>query len=274
MRYKVLLLSGLLLPPITGLGAQNEVSIGVSDLIHYRSENLTVKYKRYFDDVLANNQPYLISPYLNKTGYVSLKYAEQSIFDDYHFGGEWFFDKDWSVNAQVKYLDYDNISLDTFVMSNIGIGYFALPNWQVGAGLFNAYSKNYRVDYDPESGSITRLGTTYSNSTTDPKIFTRYTNIVDGSGWDLGAEVLFASELSTILTAQYFFNPAVSAEVKYFSSAGAAVQEDYILTGDDAVKINVHYWINPNFTVQIGGGLYVSGEGGLTNLSLSTSYRF
>ena len=98
MRLKALLFSSPLLLSFSSVAAQNEVTFGIGDLQDYTSPFFGLQYKRYFSDVPTDNQPHLISPYLNKINSAYGRYFTTDIYDFYQAGGEWFIDDKWVVN--------------------------------------------------------------------------------------------------------------------------------------------------------------------------------
>ena len=63
------------------VAAQNEISVGLADIKNYGDDFIGIEYKRYLSDVPVSGQPFLISPYLNKTNSVFVRYFGDSAVD-------------------------------------------------------------------------------------------------------------------------------------------------------------------------------------------------
>ena len=269
MRLKALLFSSPLLLSFSSVAAQNEVTFGIGDLQDYTSPFFGLQYKRYFSDVPTENQPHLISPYLNKINSAYGRYFTTDIYDFYQAGGEWFIDDKWVVNADLRFVDYDRTTITAYQSADIDVGYFISPKWQVGIGNFYHFRETRRVYYNSDDSVSTR---TYSRYRNNLKLFTRYTNITGGSGWDIGAEVIFSGELRTTVDARYFFNHDVSLNLTYLMKED---ESDYRYEEGDVAELTLDYWFTRNFSLQVGAGARIGGDDdGLATVTLTTSYRF
>lgn len=269
MQLKPLLLSSALLLSFPAVAAQNEVTFGIGDLQDYTSPFIGLEYKRYFSDVPAENQPHLISPYLNKINSAYGRYFTTDVYDFYQAGGEWFIDDQWVVNTHFRYVDYSRTATTTYATADIDVGYFLASNWQVGAGSYYQYQESRPFYYNGETYTNDR---TISRNRNSIKAFTRYTNVTNGSGWDMSAEVIFTSSLRATLDARYFFNPDVSLNLTYLIEEN---DEDYLYDEGDIAEITLDYWFSRHFSLQVGAGARIGGdEDGLATVTLTTSYRF
>ena len=269
MRLKTLLFSSPLLLSFSSVAAQNEVTFGIGDLQDYTSPFFGLQYKRYFSDVPTDNQPHLISPYLNKINSAYGRYFTTDIYDFYQAGGEWFIDDKWVVNADLRYVDYDRTSTTTYATADIDVGYFITPQWQVGIGNYYQYRESRPVYYYGDDYVSAR---TYSNNQNNLKAFARYTNITNGSGWDIGTEVIFSGALNTTLDVRYFFNPGISLNFTYLMDED---DSNYLYDDGDIAELTLDYWFTRNFSLQVGAGARVGGDDdGLATVTLTTSYRF
>ncbi len=269
MRLKTLLFSSPLLLSLSSVAAQNEVTFGIGDLQDYTSPFIGLQYKRYFSDVPTENQPHLISPYLNKINSAYGRYFTTDIYDFYQAGGEWFIDDKWVVNADLRYVDYDRTITTTYATADIDVGYFISPEWQVGVGNYYQYREYNDIYFN---GEVYLYDGTYSINRNNLKAFTRYTNITDGSGWDIGAEVIFSGSLRTTVDARYFFNQDVSLNLTYLMKED---ESDYRYEEGDVAELTLDYWFTRNFSLQVGAGARIGGDDdGLATVTLTTSYRF
>lgn len=246
----------------SSFAAQNEITIGFADLNDYGDEFIGIEYKRYLADVQADNDPFLISPYLNKTDSIFARYFGVDGFDRYELGGEFFIDDKWVVNGQLRYGDYssDYSFRDNYVSVNVDTGYFVTPHWQVGGGLI----------YEYQDGRV--YGDHLSDNQTTASVFGRYTNIAQGKGWDVAMKALVNDTTRIEVDARYFFNRRFSTSLAYLTEIST---DEYAFTESDVAELTVDYWFTPGWSLQAGAGVYTGGdESGLAAITLSTSLRF
>ncbi|MDG6100057.1 hypothetical protein EXU34_21595 [Alteromonas sp. ZYF713] len=241
------------------VAAQNEISVGLADIKNYGDDFIGIEYKRYLSDVPVSGQPFLISPYLNKTNSVFVRYFGDSAVDRYELGGEWFVDDKWVINSKLRYGDFDrSVSFrERYLYADIDAGYFVTPEWQVGGG----------VIYEYADGRV--YGTHRSANETTARVFGRYTNITAGSGWDINMEMMLNDLARVELDARYFFNQRFSAGLSYLAEID---NDSNAYPRDDIAELTVDYWFTPGWSIQAGAGAYTSG--GMASITLATSVRF
>ncbi len=254
-----------------GAAAQNEIRAGYS---HFRplDENVTeIGYTRYLDKLDNGQGALLINPYLQRVSGVSVNYATYRSIDNYGISGTGYMDEHWSLSGSISGSDYSRTyytfdgDVDISERSiKLSAGYNINPKLQVGAG----------VDYDWFESSLNDDGIkrTFDDDDYSPSIYTRYTDLHNGQGWDLHLAGRFHGAASVTASARYFFNKGLSAEVALKDSSGFR-----------RLIVGVDYWFTPALSLRVGASTEVGnenegyspfGDTDVNSLTAKARYRF
>ncbi|MDC8829663.1 putative porin [Alteromonas gilva] len=245
--------------------AQNEISVGISDLDDYGNQFVGVEYRRYLSDIQPGAAPYSLSPYLNKLSSVYGRYFSVDNFDLYELGSEWFVDDKWVVRGNIRYADYPQrdylyTARNNYLSARVDSGYFITPNWQVGAGLtYETLDISYREQSRTLNESIVSL-------------FGRYTNINDGTGWDVLMTAYYNDSARVEVDADYYFSPRFSLGLAYNTEVFV---DDAPYSEGDMVEVKMDYWLTKGWSLEAGIGVHPgASEFGLATVTLATRLRF
>ena len=253
----------------TTLAAQNEIVTGLTHNDGLNSGFLGAQYIRYLENIDANtDDPLLLAPYLQRTNSVRAIYSRNDPFNSFTIGSDYYLGDEWLLSGDVTYArnrsDYekdDNVGVD------LRAGYFVSDQWQVGMrGLYEYRSgefDSYRLVNDEWVPYVRE----HSDDRSTVGLYTRYTTIKNGSGWDLYAAYLFNRDNATELSADYYFNPR-------FSMGMGLLHMDRNGYSRDVVSLNTNYWFTSSFSMSLSAGQDVSDGSGLDSLTLLGSWRF
>ncbi|MEW9797209.1 hypothetical protein [Alteromonas sp. CYL-A6] len=240
---------------------RHEVNVGFSDLKDQNDNFIGVQYRHYLQELDADNSAWLIAPYLQRVSSVSGQYFTVNNTHLYNLGATWYADSQWMVSADVTYVDYDeNLGDRDDKALDVKVGYNVNRQWQFGAGAF--YQRD-EVSYTTFDGQVD-----YSDNEVSPGIFARYTQLDNGQGWDVGAEVTVGDRESLELSSRYFFSPRVSAGATYTHVNGSRG------TDQDVLELDVDYWFANGFSLRAGLGVELGDNDGLGSATLLATYRF
>ncbi len=248
---------------------QNEVSFSTLDIANMDDAGFLVNYRHYFDAIDDSKGARLINPYLQRISSVSAGYHNSDNVDAYLAGGTWYIDDKWMLSGNYSYADHVNrydLNDAPFVNeystndARVVVGYNIDANWLVTGGIsrheYNhddfslTFNDGVVVDYDG-----------YSDVAYARTVGVRYTNIINGQGWDLGANYLDGPNSDAFgVSARYFFNPALSVSASY--------------DDDDNASVGVDYWFNENFHVSTEILANFDGDSDYHAGSVLASYRF
>lgn len=165
------------------------------------------------------------------------------------------------LSGNYSYANYDTIFGNDYSTNNarVSVGYNIDEQWQVTGGI--SRQEYDRGPYDYTIGDEVIVIDGASDARYARSVGVRYTNIVNGQGWDLGANYIDGPQDDAFgVSARYFYNPALSVSASY--------------DDDDNASVGVDYWFNENFHVSTeilanfsSGSDYHAG-------SVVASYRF
>lgn len=253
------------------LASQNEVNGSVE---HWRvpSEQLwTTGYTRYFSELDDSSGTLKINPYLQRVTDISVAYSTHEFADTLALSGHWYINADWMLEARYADTDFEHVysSSETadrgadyvFATSKtkhalVQAGYNLTRQWQIGGGL--TYRESTTTYNDPEF-DITLPN---KNAAT---VFTRYTNVSQGRGWDMQLAVIFNEERQVDANARYFFSRGFSVEANYSD-------DDY---NPGRLGLATDYWLSDQLSVSAGVGFVLeNGAETPSEVTLGASYRF
>lgn len=233
-----------------------ELRVGIADLNDTEDNFFGVGYQYYFKDVELDHNAWEISPYLQRVDSINLDYIKIDEVSRLQVSGEVFFQNNWVVRPR-----FSRIADDDESNTRIGtdIGQFIQDNWEVGAGL-DYFKSDTRFDYDENDDFLF-------------SVYTRYTTLERNSntfkpGWDLELQgTIIGEDTSVVASAAYYFSPK-------FSLYGGVTQVDRERRdATTAVNLGTNYWFNRSFSINLGLGVDVGGDG-LRSIDLLASYRF
>ncbi|MDO6567581.1 hypothetical protein Q4561_10985 [Alteromonas sp. 1_MG-2023] len=247
---------------------QHEIGVGISDIRDTDDNFIGVSYRYYFDAVNIGEQPWAISPYLQRTSSLSVDYFGIDDIDSINVKGEWFYSDTWVVRGRYgRITDDRDYYDDTLQRFGADISTFANENWEYGAG-FDFYDVEERF-YDI-NGS---LDSKRSDSDFSFNVFARYTSFGTSMqrftpGWDIQLKgTTFDDEFSVELDADYYFKPNWSVGVM-------VIHEDSDFNdSENIVELGTNYWFNPHASIRFGLG-YDTDESTLGSATLLGTFRF
>lgn len=249
---------------------QHEVSVGFSDVRDADDHFIGVSYRYYFQTVNINEQPWAISPYLQRADSVTVDYFGIDSIDSINVRGAWFYSNDLVVRARYGRVTDDGRNRDeTIQRFGADVSTFANDNWEYGAG----------VDfYDSETSYYSAMNHAaivdrYSDSEFSFNVFARYTSFGTSTpsfspGWDVKAKATkFDDEYSLELDADYFIK-------RNWSVGMMAIHESNDRFGsENVIELGTDYWFNPYSSIKFGLGLDTD-ESRLGSVTLLGTFRF
>ena len=132
MRYCACLLAISTLPVFAqSTDIQHEAAIGFSDVRDGDDVFIGAAYRYYFESVSIDEQPWSISPYLQRTSNVSVDYFGVDNVDNFNVKGEWFYSDALVIRGRYGRLTNDGLYFeDTFNRFGIELSTFANDNWR------------------------------------------------------------------------------------------------------------------------------------------------
>lgn len=247
----------------------HEVSIGFSDVRDADDNFIGAAYRYYFDTVNIGEQPYAISPYLQRSNNVSVDYFGIDDVDQINVNGEWFSDDDLVVRGRYGRTTEDKRFYDaTLQRFGVDVSTFVSAHWEVGAGV-DFYDLDETVKVFDGSSDQQR----FSDSEFSANVFARYTSFgLNPSrftpGWDIKFKgTHFDDELTLEIDADYYFKPNWSVGVM-------AIHENNDRFGsENVIELGTNYWFNAYSSIRFGAGVDTD-EGTLGSLTLLGTFRF
>ena len=244
----------------------HEASIGFADVRDVDDNFVGVGYRYFLDSVSIDDQPWSISPYLQRTNSVSVDYFGINDLDIINVNGEWFYSDSLVLRGRYGRTTVDSLNWDeTLQRVGIDVSTFANENWEYGIG-FDYY------DYE-ETDLNTIVTTTISDNEASVSVFARYTSFGVQKrsftpGWDIQARATyFDDELSVELDADYFLRANWSLGVS------AIHESDDRFGSDNIVELGTDYWFNPYSSIKFGLGFDVD-DSTLGSATLLGTFRF
>ncbi|WP_175405122.1 putative porin [Salinimonas lutimaris] len=258
------------------VAAQNEISFGVSDQDFIDDSVLNLSYTRYLTDVSNNAEPSLIAPYLQRVNSVTGRVSTSGSLNRYELGGQWFINPEWVISGNARYHDLDDSAISSWYSGDVSLGYFINPKWQVGAGYFYQHIEGETTGYMLVDGEWVAENYSLSDSDSDGALFTRYTDVNNGQGWDLSARVIFSSETRYEADANYFFTKRFSLGLDYTHLSRDHNTREYIYFGDaNIASLKSNYWFTNRFSMSFKVSSYIgSDQTGVADINLLANYRF
>jgi len=247
---------------------QHEIGVGISDIRDTDDNFIGVSYRYYFDAVNIGEQPWAISPYLQRTNSLSVDYFGIDNIDSINVKGEWFYSDSLVVRGRYGRITDDREYYDdTLQRFGADVSTFANEHWEYGAG-FDFYDLDER-SYDV-SGSLD-----YQNSDSEFSfnVFARYTSFGTSMqrftpGWDIKLKgTSFDSDISIELDADYYFKSNWSVGVMIIHE-----ENDFDET-DSVIELGTNYWFNPHASLRFGLG-YDIDDSRLGSVTLLGTFRF
>jgi len=263
---KYFLALGILAPALTSANQSNEVGLGLADIRDVDDQFIGVYYTRYLEPVDTKTGPLSLSPYLHRADSITGRYFGIHDNDRYELGGQMFVGNEWHFTGNVRYIDSDRFADSDYKSVDLRAGYFLSADWQVGAGVLYEREEN---DYHYFDGQSWQAGTA-SRTEFLPSIFTRYTQIKNGEGWDVAAQVTLSDYDTAELSGQYFFSPRFSL----FSTYTYRNNRDEFEDDTHLLEAGADYWFTPSFSTRFGLGTRLNGGDRIESVTLLASYRF
>ena len=270
MRYCACLLAISTLPVFAqSTDIQHEAAIGFSDVRDGDDVFIGAAYRYYFETVSIDEQPWSISPYLQRTSNVSVDYFGVDNVDNFNVKGEWFYSDALVIRGRYGRLTNDGLYFeDTFNRFGIELSTFANDNWEYGAGIeYFDLTEKYLASAEPYArGERSESEFSYS-------VFARYNSFGSRAGkftpgWDTKLKgTQFDGEFSIELDSDYYFRPDWSVGVSYIH------ESNDVIGSDNVIELGTHYWFNPHASVEFGLG-YDTDESQLGSATLLGTFRF
>ena len=270
MRFSTLLLAISTLPAITqATDIQHEVSLGFADVRDADDNFVGAGYRYYFESVNIDEQPWAISPYLQRKSSVSVDYFGIDDIDSFNVRGEWFYSDDVVIRGRFGRVTNDQRSADES-LNRYGLEFstFANDNWEYGVGVeYFDLTEEFITSIDP------LVFSERSESEFSFSVFTRYTSFGQRAGkfspgWDTKFKgTQFDGELSLELDVDYYFRPDWSVGIMYLH------ENDEVSGSENLIELGTNYWFNPYSSIEFGIG-YDTDESRLGSITLLGSLRF
>ena len=248
---------------------QHEIAIGFSDVRDGDDVFIGAGYRYYLDSVSIDEQPWAISPYLQRTSNVSIDYFGVDKVDNINIKGEWFYSDTLVIRGRYGRLTQDGFYFeDTLNRYGIELSTFANDNWEYGAGIeYFDLTEKYLASVDPYArGESSESEFSYS-------VFARYTSFGSCAGeftpgWDTKLKgTQFDGQFSIELDSDYYFRPDWSVGVSYIH------ESNEFLGSDNVIELGTNYWFNPHASIKFGLG-YDTDESQLGSATLLGTFRF
>jgi len=244
---------------------QHEISVGVADVRDTDDNFIGVSYRHYLQPVNIDQQPWSISPYLQRANNVAVDYFGIADIDNVNVRGEWFYSNDLVIRGRYGRTTNDTRTLDeTLNRYGIELSTFANDHWEYGAG----------VEYfDLTQDFFSTVNEEYSESEFSFSVFARYNSFgrPDGAfkpGWDTKIKgTQFDDEFSIELDADYYFRRDWSVGVMYIHESNDA------FGSENVIELGTNYWFNPHSSIEFGLG-YDTEESRLGSITLLGNFRF
>ncbi|WP_147291778.1 putative porin [Alteromonas aestuariivivens] len=250
----------------------NEINLGIMDTQDRDDQFIGVEYKRYLTPIESSKSPYLIRPYIQRANDVSVRYFQADNDSRYQVGANWYVNPSWVVSGDYTFVNRENdrsfYSDNHYQALDLNLGYFFQPNWHAGVGVYYT-----RRTWESAFGDITE---SYRDSDWSPSVFSRYTSLDGGSGWDVRGEYTFSDTQNFELDGRYFFNQklSLSATYTYIEQDERFAPVDDIIAGQHLLELGFDYWFSSHFNFRFGLGTDLEQGDGISSLTLLTSIRF
>jgi hypothetical protein len=234
------------------------ISVGFSDINDVNDNFIGVSYKYYFENVNIAQQPWSISPYLQRVNNVSVSYYNINTLSRIQASGEWFLKNDWIVRGRLSNSEFGYSSYGDTRIIGADVGKFIDNNWEVGAGL------DY-IDYE-----------TFRNSDDQDinfSVYARYVSFARNQssfqpGWDVGIKGSVVGDFNSLaLNADYYFSP------KWSINTSIVNQDDNWAGSETIIELGTGYWFNPHASIEFGLGVNTD-ETQLASATLLGTFRF
>lgn len=264
-KFSSLIIATLALP-FSAMAAQNEISAGYADTNLYGGDIFGMQYSRYLDNIDTRSDPLQIAPYLQRINTVRAGYANTDAFHLYSIGGD-YYTGDWVFSADLNYDKSRGYSSEVSQLVTQA-GYFINDKWQAGVSLTYDHAEGRVYVPVDVNGVIQLQGVTNTETDFTGGLYTRYTDITDGAGWDFDLAWYIDSNDLIEAGAQYFFSPQLSLELDY-------THRDLGYRNYDFAGLSVNYWFSDALAVSLGAGTDLStGDSVTDTITASASWRF
>lgn len=230
---------------------------------------LEPSYRYYFKTVNIDQQPWSISPYLQRTNNVSVDYFGIDNIDSMNVRGEWFYSDVLVIRGRYGRIANDNRYFDeTLNRYAVEVSTFANQNWEYGIGV-----EYFHLNEELFSSIDAGVSEERSDSEFSYSAFVRYTSFGERSakfspGWDTKLKATqFDGEFSVELDTDYYFRRDWSVGVAYIH------ESNEVIGSDNVIELGTHYWFNPYSSIELGLG-YDTDESQLGSATLLGTFRF
>lgn len=244
----------------------HEVSVGFADVRDADDNFIGVSYRYYLESVDIDEQPWTISPYLQRTNNVSVDYFGIDNLDAINVNGEWFYSNSLVLRGRYGSVANDSRNYEeTLHRFGLDVSTFANDHWEYGAG-FDFY--DYEESFFRSGDKITR-----SDDELSVSVFARYTSFGKQirsftPGWDVQARgTYFDDDLSIEIDANYYVKANWSVGVS------AIYENNDSFGSDNVIELGTDYWFNPHASIRFGLG-YDTDDGNLGSATLLGTFRF
>ena len=248
---------------------QHEIALGFSDVRDADDNFIGASYRYYFQSVNIDQQPWSISPYLQRKNNVSVDYFGIDNIDSVNVRGEWFYSNALVIRGRYGRVTNDNRYFDeTLNRYAAEVSTFANQNWEYGVGV-----EYFHLNEELFSSIDVGVSEERSDSEFSYSAFARYTSFGQRAGkflpgWDTKLKATqFDGEFSIELDTDYYFRPDWSVGVTYIH------ESNEVIGSDNVIELGTHYWFNPHSSIEFGIG-YDTDENQLGSATLLGTFRF
>jgi hypothetical protein len=106
----------------------HEAEIGFLDSDDGGDGIFNANYRYYFNAVEQADKPYALADFFHQGSKVAVRYSTSDFDDIYALSGQYVFDSNWFINAEVSQVDFEeyeySTTLDSFTIYAVNLGYF------------------------------------------------------------------------------------------------------------------------------------------------------